>query len=257
MYAAKLTFHYNKKKSSDWLLDELDALTSALRHTGQILDFEPMLVDDSDRVMAYVRVPRRDSLSIENCSDYVSKRFEKLVEGGVELPTIEILGTELSNRHATDCMCSDRPSLILLACIYTESPIRCGGCFGDVPGYEIPPTWKDKYYDDLRFWEHDYGRCYGLFMGCETGERFGYREISKHDSSLGKRGREVCARIESLTGVPTYYYLIRHQGRPGKAERDRSCPSCGSHWRLDEPWHRSIIFRCDACRLVSEDTKST
>lgn len=257
MYAAKLTFALSQDISHDWLLEELDLLTIALRNSGQLLDYDPILIEQTSTLEAFVRLPKPDALDHANCGEYVRKRLGRLNSGGIKSPVVEILGCDLSNPRSDFCYCGKSPSYILMVTMYAESPIRCGGCFNDVPAYEIPPTSKGRYYDNLQFWEHDYRRCDGLFMGGSTGERFSYREMSGHDSSLGIRGRDVCERIESLTGVPTYYFLMRHQGTPGKKERERKCPACGGDWRLEQPWHEIIAFRCDSCRLVSEFTKST
>lgn len=91
----------------------------------------------------------------------------------------------------------------------------------------------------------------GLQMCCETGERFGTREISRFDSSLSKRGITICIRISELTAIPTYYYLYRSTGQSRKAEEKRKCPSCKGEWRLDESLHGLFDFKCSRCRLLS------
>jgi len=74
-------------------------------------------------------------------------------------------------------------------------------------------------------------------------------------SELAEEGRDLCRAIESATGVPTFYYLMRYWGRP-KAEERRRCPGCGDAWRTERPreppnrfWQ--FDFKCDRCRLVS------
>ncbi|MBC8135173.1 MAG: DUF2310 family Zn-ribbon-containing protein [Fibrella sp.] len=87
-------------------------------------------------------------------------------------------------------------------------------------------------------------------MGCKTGERFGLGEMSSPDSSLTKRGRELCEQITHRTNTPTYY-LFRHHGRSQKRERERRCPICNGDWLLPEPLFERFDFRCDDCRLLS------
>ena len=61
--------------------------------------------------------------------------------------------------------------------------------------------------------------------------------------------------VESATGVPTYYYLMRYWGRK-VGEENRLCPGCGGAWRTEIPpdrvkRFRDFTFQCPKCRLVS------
>jgi predicted nucleic acid-binding Zn ribbon protein len=87
-------------------------------------------------------------------------------------------------------------------------------------------------------------------MGCATLERAALRELSRHDSSLSRRGRAITEKITHATTIPTYTYLYRGSGLSRAQELRRRCPSCGDAWALAEPWRR-FDFRCDRCRLVS------
>jgi predicted nucleic acid-binding Zn ribbon protein len=116
--------------------------------------------------------------------------------------------------------------------------------------YLIPHTYDDEYYNVIT-WQSDYKACDSLQMGCKTGERFGSREISKIDSSLSRRGIEICNQITNLTGLPTYYYLHRYNDQKRALEEKRKCPSCGGDWLLKESLHELFDFKCDQCRLLS------
>lgn len=83
------------------------------------------------------------------------------------------------------------------------------------------------------------------------GGRFGIFQLSKHESSLSKRGRDICDRLTFTTGIPTYYYLLKLSGRGLKAEQNRKCPSCNGEWLLEEVLHGVFDFKCDNCRLLS------
>jgi len=130
-----------------------------------------------------------------------------------------------------------------------ESPLSCGDCFRAVPLYRIPHTHGDEYADVLQ-WEADYKACDTLHMNIGTGERFGERQMFRHDSSLSRRGREICASISSLTGRPTYYYLCKVRARSSAEEERRRCPNCNGQWKLGKRWHL-FDFRCDRCLLLS------
>jgi predicted nucleic acid-binding Zn ribbon protein len=131
-----------------------------------------------------------------------------------------------------------------------ESPIRCGDCFGIFPLYRIPAT-KDDEYTDILTWESDYKACDTLQMNCSTGERFGISQLSRCDSSLSKRGIDICICIAVSTGIPAYYYLLKESGRNKRAELNRKCPSCGGEWLLHDSLHKLFDFKCDKCKLLS------
>jgi len=121
-----------------------------------------------------------------------------------------------------------------------------------VPLYRIPHTYAaDPSYYDLRQWEAQWKAFDRLQMMCGPGERFATRQISDNRSELTKVGLDLCRRIETSSGVPTYYYLHRGEGRSIKKEMSRTCPSCARPWRLDKPLHHFLDFKCDHCRLVS------
>lgn len=74
--------------------------------------------------------------------------------------------------------------------------------------------------------------------------------MASPDSQLSTIGRALAAKIETLTGVPTYYYLFRYNGRSLAAEKATKCIVCGGDWVLEKRWG-DFDFRCDGCRLVS------
>ena len=90
-----------------------------------------------------------------------------------------------------------------------------------------------------------------LFIGTGPGKRFAHDQLSRFDSELSKDGRELARKLEKKVRVPVYYYLSKHFGRSGQAERRRKCPSCGSAWLRKEPLHRIFDFKCRRCRLLS------
>ena len=106
-------------------------------------------------------------------------------------------------------------------------------------------------HDGIKFWRADYQSCDTLQMGCTVGEKFGERELFRHDSSLSAQGIAICNTIAKETGIATFYYLLRSKGRNLTNEKKRKCPSCGGDWLLEEPLHDLFDFKCDRCRLLS------
>ncbi|MFN3653621.1 MAG: Zn-ribbon-containing protein [Armatimonadota bacterium] len=230
-------------------LEALGNLLGAYRLNGQALGREFPLYERDGAYRAVVLVPARDSLEPRYANRWVADWLADISRISHHAPVISILGEAPDARDP--CACEERTSLILYTTyVSLESCLRCGDCFDPVPLYTIPAT-ADAEYHDILSWQSDYQACDQLQMNCRTGERFGLRELSRLDSSLSRRGLEICRKIEAGTGLPTFYYLLRYYGVSARRERERPCPGCGQPWRLDEPLHRLFDFRCEPCRLLS------
>jgi predicted nucleic acid-binding Zn ribbon protein len=226
----------------------IDLLLGALRMNGQILGREYPIVSVGEGYQTFLFVPEENSLNKYIANTYVLKWLNKMDELGIEY-TWRMLGPESCSDHICKC---EKPKSYILYTTYVslESPIRCGECFGSIPLYRLPATRDDEYVDIIT-WQSDYKACDTLQMNCSTGERFGLSQLSKHDSSLTKRGREICNRITIATGIPTYYYLLKSNGKGLKTEQARKCPSCNGEWLLQPPLHGLFNFQCATCRLLS------
>lgn len=248
MFTAELVFVLSENRDSDLAVDTIYSLLGALRMNGQILGREYPIGQRGRTYRCFVLIPESSSLDEGLANKYVKEVLRKLVEAGLEF-SYEIIGEEPES--APVCKCHAPGSYILFThYVSLESPLRCGDCFGTVPLYKIPSTYDDEYYDIIT-WTSDYQACDRLQMNCSTGERFGTQQISRFDSSLSKRGIEICKKISKVTGIKTYYYLYRNTSLGRNAELRRKCPSCGGDWLMDNPFHDKFDFRCNKCRLLS------
>jgi len=249
MFTTEIQFNLSAKADTDQATSLLSELLGLWRQSGQIYDgFWPM-TRRGRKLLVHVSLPEECSLNSRFANKYVRSAHKRLRGIGLSEPTIRILGPELEATPA--CSCRRRQSYILFTTYaHLGSSLHCGDCFSPVPLYRIPPTDGESY-DDVLCWETDYKSCDSLQMNCSTGEKFGTREISRFDSSLSKRGRKICARIESSTKKPAYYYLYRGSGKSLARERVRTCPQCGGKWLLKKGMHKLFDFKCDKCRLVS------
>jgi predicted nucleic acid-binding Zn ribbon protein len=248
MYLAEISFSLKQKFNREVVEDAIYSLLSSLRMNGQILGEEISIASKNQGYVAYQKLPLSNAMDIRNANKYVMKGFEKLKENGVSL-SLSIIGEKVESDLI--CECKHRNSLLLFTnYLSIESPLRCGDCFGIIPLYQIPRTYDDEYYNIIS-WQSAYKACDGLQMGCAAGEQFGTREISRLDSSLSRRGIEICNQITDLTGMPTYYYLYLYNDQKLAVEEKRKCPSCGGEWLLKEPLHDLFDFKCDQCRLLS------
>lgn len=234
-------------------LDSFDALLGAYRGNGQILGRDQMTVSLEHRIEAYVFAPAIDAFKPEVQNERIRRQIREIKQDGLSEPKFEFIGDDLSEPDG--CICLNSSSLILFTTyLQIQGPIRCGDCFRPVPLYRLP-RFKGENFQEVNCWDADYKSCDSLFMNSLTGERFGYGEISKIDSSLSERGRSICKDLERCTGKAVYYYLHRYYGRSKAAEAARRCPSCRREWRLSERWHL-FDFKCDGCRIVSNISSS-
>lgn len=248
MYVAQLNFNLQQNSDTELALDSINGLLGTLRMNGQTLGNEFPTVLKDYQFRTFVLIPEISSLDKGLANKYVRKGLCNLEEINVNF-SYEIIGEE---PNSTDiCECSHSSRYILFTNDGSiESPLRCYDCFGVIPLYKIPHTYDEEYYNII-CWMSDYQSCDSLQMGCLTGERFGTQQISKYDSSLSRRGIEICNKISELTGVKTYYYLYRYTALGRKSEINRKCPSCGGEWLLNEPLHNLFDFCCHKCRLLS------
>lgn len=249
MHTAELTFRFPGGHDVDEALEGVDTLLHALRMNGQALGREFPVARQGDEYHVYLMLPQPDSLEEAHRNKWVASAYERLSRLDLQSCSVRLLGDE--PEAAEPCDCDSRCSLILYTtCILLESSLRCGDCFGSVPLYAVPATVDDGFHD-LISWQSDYRACDRLQMNCATGERFGLREMGRHDSSLSQRGRAICRTLEASLGIPVYYYLHRYRGKGARYERERRCPSCGGEWLLDEKLHNLFDFQCRPCRLLS------
>ena len=248
MFVVEIVFKHKHSYDIEQVQDVIQHLLGILRMNGQILGREYPVAIDQENYRTYLLIPEENSLDESRTNTYGLKSLNKLNELDIEY-SWKIIGTEPYSESV--CQCTNSKFYILYTTYLSlEAPIRCGDCFGIIPLYRLPAPSSGEY-TEIITWESDYKACDTLQMNCSTGERFGILQLSKYESSLTKRGIDICKRITVSTGVPTYYYLLKSTGKGIKAEQTRRCPSCGSEWLLQEPLHGLFDFRCDQCKILS------
>lgn len=236
-------------RQQDAAEDAMLALLGCWRRNGQIVGHDLPLAKNTTGYAAAVLVPAPDSLARRFWTEEAVHRLAALHEAGGADPLIREMGVECTS--GAPCQCKRRQALLLhTTYLWTESPLRCLTCFRPIPLYEVLLTQQTTC-TDLIAWQHDYQACDSLQMNCTVGERFATRQLAALGSALTVQGRALCTSIEQHTKLPTYYYLYRGTGRSVRAERARTCPSCGDAWLLPAPLHERFDFRCDHCRLLS------
>lgn len=244
MFVAKISFQKHGVDDSERATDAADDLLSCWHNNGQLIGGDSWVISNRGTSLeAYVVIPEVDALEVLHNNSYANQAAATCGQ-----PTITILGR--ASHLPSCCACPSRTGLVLFTHYMTRlPPVRCLDCFAPVALYRLPHLTNEEYLDFLH-WAADYRACDTLQMHCATGERFGEQQLARHDSSLSRNGRALCAKLERATETPVYYFLHKIRSRGRESEFSRRCPSCDSAWRLKRGVH-AFDFRCDTCRLLS------
>ncbi|GAL86279.1 hypothetical protein Cpin_4668 [Sporocytophaga myxococcoides] len=136
------------------------------------------------------------------------------------------------------------------------SPIHDGDSMDQIPLYKLPYTCNGESFSDIVMWNRDFDHIEGLWYSDYGGEVWTSEQLSNPNSELNKKGRDCCANLEKITGVPTYYYLFYGAQISGTEDLImRTCPDCKGDWIIEEHSDfRLYDCKCDKCRLVSTMT---
>jgi predicted nucleic acid-binding Zn ribbon protein len=225
--------------------DSLSSFISALYQNGQVEGSLSNSLEREGRVQQRGMTPAEDALDPKYFNRYCRESYSRLAATCLDAPESRIVGKVPDLGES--CGCPEPSWYVLITSAYAiGSPVNCGDCDQPVPLFRLPFVSGEEEHYALRAWEKTYQACDRLFMLSGIGERFGYRQVSKFNSPLMTRGREICAELAKKTERPFYCYLLKYYGPPGK-----SCPSCGRPWKLPQALHDSYEFKCDSCFLIS------
>ncbi|MBX7246559.1 MAG: Zn-ribbon-containing protein [Candidatus Sumerlaeaceae bacterium] len=251
MLLAKVTFIPAKRTN----FDEVERLAVeylvALLRNGQICG-EYFLARTKAGLVAFCHLARPDSVKPKFNSKYAAARYSELLKQLKGQPVWELLETSPQQRFSS---WKTAPFLYCFTHAYDDESCICDGRNGDpVPVYLLPLSDSDR--EDLYCWSGDYADHDRIWLGPGELEMPAYHQMVNPTSALSRKGRELCARVEAATGIPTYYYVMKYYGRRRTEER-RLCPVCKGAWLRQEPVSNGdepfqhFHFRCDKCRLVS------
>jgi predicted nucleic acid-binding Zn ribbon protein len=250
MIVAELTFECYRDTTISAVEQAINPLIDSYYFNGQIIGREfPTVIKDGYFVTRVV-CPQTDSLQPRNNSEIVDFYCDKLSDAGLKQPTLKIQGMDINSDSSDEC---EKPSwqILYTTFVHSCSPLRCGDHFSPIPLYTLPPIANGDFKTLLK-WQQDWQACDQIQMNGATAAEFATSdELTKIDSSLTRRGTDICKKLELLSGIPTYYYLYRTAGESLQAEQNRTCPSCHANWKLENVLHDIFNFKCDSCRLVS------
>jgi predicted nucleic acid-binding Zn ribbon protein len=252
MFNVDIALRYYGKPDEHAIADGVCSLISGWARNGQVLNSDCAISFKGKACHAVVSCPEETSLDARNANKEVRKAISDLQTRGLQKPEIKFLGKAIETAPVDLCR---RPKWYFLTTNFLscEPALHCGDHGLPVPLYRIgkPTDPSGINYQDILAWQRTYRDCDELQILCGVGELFAIRQMSDARSQLSVMGRDICRRIEKITGVPTYYELYRGEGRSQASERRRLCPECGEKWLLESPVLNLIDFKCDRCRLIS------
>lgn len=255
MYIQEISIGINAKVDQDEMVDEFELLLSYYRSSGQKQGrIETSYVADN-KITGLPFTLEKNSLNRKNNNFYVNQQIKKLENLCSAKLQIKTIGKSYKS-YKSSCTCTKSDLYILITNYVTiESPISCGNCNKSIPLYKLP-----KYYDfgymPILSWETNYISCDNLQMNCEVGERWALNQMQDLTSTLTKQGLKICGILESLTNIPTYYYLYNYTKNKGVDLRIL-CPGCNDNWGLIERLHNIYDYKCERCKLISTVSPNT
>ncbi len=256
MYAFKITIKNNRfKEKHDQQYEDWVQLTYNyiyfLERTGQIIKTKHHhVVVDKNVIQVNVLCPGMDSLSLKFASKYNLKTIKQIEKNSGSKITSTFIGRDADNPSYK----IPKQSSFYILKNGLESPLLCGDTHRPIPLYTIPCTdHKGIDYDNIYFWDQDFERLNGLWLSSGSYESFAEEQMQDVYSAINKQGRELCTKIEKLTGVPTYYFLHNYRACSKEKDKQRKCPITGNDWYIKGKTETDFIaFKCDESRLVSE-----
>ncbi|QIF03673.1 DUF2310 family Zn-ribbon-containing protein [Roseimicrobium sp. ORNL1] len=257
MYLATVTFGACRKSERAQFEDAAESYLGELSRGGQI-DGAFMLSRSKGQLIAQVLVAAVGAWETRHHSAHGKAELKKVVALFGEAPLWRVLDDDVPERQLS---WKGAPHLYLFTnALDRSSPVCRGDGGAQVPVFRVPVSTDIK--ERLREWQRSYRHHDHLWLASGTLEMAAYRELADSESELSREGRELCWMVESATGIPTYYYLMRYWSRRPSVEARRSCPGCGCAWRVERseegrPRFCDFEFKCDRCRLVSNQGVST
>jgi predicted nucleic acid-binding Zn ribbon protein len=252
---AHVTFGVRSKNAEEQS-DLAESYLASLLHAGQLCG-EYFLTWTKGRLNAHVLLAGPGAFELRHHSIWGKKELNKVADAFGSKPTWRILDDDAGRRPWT---WKGAPFLYLFTHAFDwASPVCRGDGKAQIPVFFLPISFEQK--EDLYSWQRSYYHHDHIWLGSGALEVGAYRELAGPNSELAQQGRKLCRELESSTGVPTFYYLMRYWGRP-KGEEKRRCPGCGARWSIKRATKKperflEFDFRCEPCRLVSHLGVST
>jgi predicted nucleic acid-binding Zn ribbon protein len=253
MYAFEITINNSHVLKYDDFEHHIFAYLRFLQDNGQILPKDDHLsIIQGKTTKITVVCPEQDSLSTKYMNQYARQMHDKIVQGTGNLITHQLVGYDYD--YPLPRFAPPNQSQFYVLRYGWSSPIIDGITHQGIPLYHLPmQDCDDRFIDELWSWYRQAQALYRLWLGSVPDtEAFALQHRQSVDSSHSQIGRKLCQQIETVTGVPTYYFLANYRDWSKAADLNQKCPLTGQDWRIDSKISNYIDFKCDKSRLVSE-----
>ncbi|WP_265411016.1 Zn-ribbon-containing protein [Actinobacillus pleuropneumoniae] len=249
MYQVIANFSYQNFESDPVTL--INQIINQWRFNGQIIGREfSVTYHQNPQAHFQVRVstPEQTSLMPEWNSAEVNEALLQAEENGVAFESFEVVGRDYQAEQTSEL---EQQAFQILYTTHLDScsPVYGGEDFCVIPLYKAIKQ-QQQLGEQLIKWQENWQACDQLQMNGGVLEQQALSQISEVDSELSQTGIDLCRQLETLSGVPTLYYLYR-LGNDVAVEHQRKCPKCQGEWKLAQPLHQMFHFKCDKCRLIS------
>ncbi len=255
MYIQELTIEIKTDADKNEVVEHFHSLLVSFRKSGQSQSEQEASFLLDNTIRCNIQTLEETSLDKKHNSDWVINQLEKLESLCSSKLQVKTLGTTYKN-YSGVCKCINHKFFILYTHLFNDAgALDCGSCFKPIPLYTLAQL-DEIVRQKILSWEQKYICCDRLQIGSSVGEKWATKQMTDFHSQLSKEGIEICSKIKSLTGIPTYYYLFNYRKMKVEQDKKRSCPSCGGHWLLDKPLNKIYDFKCGKCELISSLTSN-
>lgn len=256
MYNVEVQIDLRNSGYSSDLETAVNCMTSFWNSSRQIIDEPEGWILTEEMLRFNVLCPEPDALRYPINTSYYKYWMQAIQLLTGALPKWTSLGRD-PRYHDYEIPEAPYKSLILLG-DRGISQLVCGDTFACIPYYRIPEICDpERGHDDLKSWNNRWNNFYGLWFS-GFWEAKAQHQLEAHDSELSQMGRAVAARIEKVTGLPTYYWLFNYREISPADDQARKCPETGQDWYIPgTTTNDTIAFKCDESRLVGELSKNS
>lgn len=217
---------------------------------GQILGREFPTYQAQDSFFSRVVLPQADALEKKSHSTAGLDALERLQQVGLSYPKLAILGDDLMSNHTDPC---PSHSALILFCSFsaTNSVLYCAEHFAPVPLYKVGRNSGEDF-ESLVRWQLQYQALDEIQMQeSRVLLKSAEQSLQGFYSGLNQQGYKQVRALSKELQKPVYYYLYSGSSPDCSLDAGKTCPCCGSDWKLTESWHGLFDFRCEPCQLVS------
>ncbi len=236
------------KKDLDSKIDSIWPFIGCLEKEGVVFG-EPILGVQKEDIVCITKCFAPFSLKETCISEYTISALNRIIEEFGQEPRFEF--GSLPKKTSSKIV---NPKSILLFTHFLDncSPIVDPQTGKAIPMHHVKMVYQTK--EGLLWWQEMYKSFDRQFMmGHDKIEMTAYKQIADPNSEFGKESRKLAKDIEEETGVPTYYFLMRHFAFDC-GEKDLPCPVCSNEWLKKDDFKVKLKFVewvCHSCRIMS------